>query len=75
MMLLLGQALFVAGIALVLIGAVLMIAGLRRTPVRLPKKTTEKVVEREVVTLVVCSHCGQKNPQGQARCGQCGAKL
>ena len=35
----------------------------------------EVLVEREVVTLVVCPHCGAKNLQGARRCSECGATL
>ena len=66
------MGIWVAGVAMLAIGVVLMLAGYRM--IRVAKRDHMAMLERKAVR-IRCRYCGSLNEEDDERCASCGATL
>ena len=66
--------LWVAGLAMLGVGVVLMLAGYRM--IRVSKRERVQMIEKKAMKIKLkCRYCGTLNDEDEERCGSCGASL
>jgi uncharacterized membrane protein YvbJ len=68
------MGIWIAGVAMLAIGVVLMLAGYRM--IRVSKRDRMAMAERKATRIKLkCRYCGSLNDEDSERCGSCGASL